>query len=128
METTLKCPKCGADIPLSDAFRADLLAAEHEHHEKQLAEARAAAGYAATQSAGKKFAEREAALKTEAQEEKQRNGRLINRLSIKDPDQQCFMGQRICRLNSVSTRDVTCGLGQSIAQFLYRTSVPYRDL
>ena len=84
METTLRCPKCGVDIPLSDAFRkeieADFLAAEHERHEKELADATAAAGLAAAQKAARDFASREATLKTERDEEKERNARLLTQL------------------------------------------------
>jgi hypothetical protein len=80
MDTMLTCPKCGADIPLSDAFRkeieADLLAAEHERHEKELAQVRTAAA----QNAAKEFAVQETALKAESQEERERNTRLLKQL------------------------------------------------
>jgi len=84
METTLKCPKCGADIPLSDAFRkeieADVLAGEHERHAKELVEVRALASAAAAEKAERDAASREAALRAENAEEKERSVRLLKQL------------------------------------------------
>jgi hypothetical protein len=84
METTLKCPKCGADIPLSDAFRkeieADVLAAEHERHKKELDEVRVSAAAAAAQKADQDAALREATLRAENTEEKERSARLLKQL------------------------------------------------
>jgi len=84
MDTTLKCPKCGADIPLSDAFRkeieADVLAAEHERHKKELDEVRVSATAAAAQKADQDAALREATLRAENIEEKERSARLLKQL------------------------------------------------
>src|ERR1051325_5192624 len=84
MDTTLRCPKCGAGIPLSDAFRkeieTDLLAADHERHENELAAARSQAAAAAAQRAQREFSDREAALKAESHEERERNARLLKQL------------------------------------------------
>src|ERR1700693_4767937 len=84
MDTTIKCPKCGADIPLSDAFRkeieADVLAAEHERHDKELAEVRVSAGDAAAKKAEKDAAAREAALRAESAEERERSAGLLKQL------------------------------------------------
>ena len=41
METTLKCPKCGADIPLSDALREEI---ERDLLPAELAESSVTAG------------------------------------------------------------------------------------
>ena len=84
MEATLKCPKCAANIPLTDAFRkeieAEVLAEEHAQHAKELEEARTSAASAAAKKAEEKYASRDAALQAEATEEKERNGRLLNQL------------------------------------------------
>ena len=84
MDATLKCPKCSADIPLTDAFRkeieAEVLAEEHARHAKELDEARTAAASAAAKKAEEEYASREAGLRAEANEEKDRNGRLLKQL------------------------------------------------
>jgi hypothetical protein len=84
MIPTLKCPKCGADIPLSDAFRheieAELLAGERARHAKDLEEARTAAALTAAKKAERDYTTREAALKAEAGEERERNTQLIKQL------------------------------------------------
>lgn len=84
MDPTLKCPQCGAAIPLSDAFRkeieAGVLAEEHARHKRELAEVQAAAAAAAGKKAEEDFAARTTALKAEAAEEKERNTRLLRQL------------------------------------------------
>jgi hypothetical protein len=84
MATQLKCPKCSADIPLSDAFRkeieAEMLAEERTRHATELDEVRTAAESAAAKKAEQDHATREVALKAEATEEKQRNARLLKQL------------------------------------------------
>jgi hypothetical protein len=84
MDATLKCPKCAADIPLTDAFRkeieAEVLAEEHARHAKELDEARTAAASAAVKKAEADSASRESALRAEAQEEKERNSKLLKQL------------------------------------------------
>jgi hypothetical protein len=84
MNATLKCPKCTADIPLTDAFRkeieSEVLAEEHARHAKELEEARTAAASAAAKKAEQEHASREAGLRAEATEEKERNGRLLKQL------------------------------------------------
>jgi hypothetical protein len=84
MATHLKCPKCSAEIPLSDAFRkeieAEMLAEERARHAEELDEARTAAALAAAQRAEQDHALREAALRTEATEERERNTRLLRQL------------------------------------------------
>jgi hypothetical protein len=84
MVPILKCPKCSADIPLSDAFRkeieAEMLAEERARHAMELAEVRTAAESAAAKKADQDYATREVALKAEATEEKQRNARLLKQL------------------------------------------------
>src|SRR5215471_17070621 len=84
MNPTLKCPKCSADIPLTDAFRkeieAEVLAEEHARHAKELDDVRNTAASAAAKRAEAEYASREAALRAEATEEKDRNGRLLKQL------------------------------------------------
>src|SRR5437868_2922752 len=84
MVTHLKCPKCSAEIPLSDAFRkeieAEMLAEERARHAEELDEARTAAALAAAQQTEQDHALREAALRTEASEERERNTRLLRQL------------------------------------------------
>jgi hypothetical protein len=84
MAIHLKCPKCSAEIPLSDAFRkeieAEMLAEERARHADELDEARTAAGLAAAQRAEQDHASREAALQAEAIEERERNRRLLSQL------------------------------------------------
>src|SRR5271169_4152191 len=84
MDATLKCPKCSADIPLTDAFRkeieAEVLAEEHARHAKELEEARTTAALVAAKRAEDEHASREAVLRAEAIEEKERNGRLLKQL------------------------------------------------
>jgi hypothetical protein len=84
MDATLKCPKCSADIPLTDAFRkeieAEVLAEEHARHAKELEEARTTAASVAAKRAEDEHASREAVLRAEAIEEKERNGRLLKQL------------------------------------------------
>jgi hypothetical protein len=84
MVQILKCPKCSADIPLSDAFRkeieAEMLAEERTRHATELDEVRTAAESAAAKKAEQDHATREVALKAETTEEKQRNARLLKQL------------------------------------------------
>jgi hypothetical protein len=84
MDTTIKCPSCGTEFPLSDAFRkeieAHILTAERERHAQELAAARTSAGEVAKKKAERDFSEREAFLKAEADEEKQRSTRLLRQL------------------------------------------------
>src|SRR6266446_2763884 len=84
MVSILKCPKCSADIPLSDAFRkeieAEMLAEERTRHAAELDEVRTAAASAAAAKAKQDHATREATLKTEATEERERNARLLKQL------------------------------------------------
>jgi hypothetical protein len=84
MAIHLKCPKCSAEIPLSDAFRkeieAEMLAEERARHADELDEARTAAALAAAQRAEQDHASREAALQAEAIEERERNRRLLSQL------------------------------------------------
>jgi hypothetical protein len=62
MDTTLKCPKCGADIPLTDAFRkeieADVLAEEHARHAMELDEVRSTAASLATRRTDRRLPQR----------------------------------------------------------------------
>jgi hypothetical protein len=84
MDTTIKCPNCGTEFPLSDAFQkeieAHVLAAERERHARELTATRASAEKAAKQKAERDFSEREAFLRTEVDEEKHRNTRLLSQL------------------------------------------------
>jgi hypothetical protein len=63
MDTAIKCPHCGTEIQLSDAFRkemeAEILGAVRERHERELAAARASAEEAANKKAECDFAARE---------------------------------------------------------------------
>jgi hypothetical protein len=80
MITSLKCPKCSAEIPLSDAFRkeieAEMLAEERARHAKELE----AAASAAAKKAAQDYASRETTLQAEAREERERNARLVKQL------------------------------------------------
>ena len=84
MVPILKCPKCSADIPLSDAFRkeieAEMLAEERTRHAKELDGARTAAASAAAKKVEQDYASREVTLRAEAKEERERNTRLLKQL------------------------------------------------
>src|SRR3954449_3799143 len=84
MDTRITCPKCEAEIPLSDAFKheieAGVLAAERARHQRELEEAIKAAETTATKKASDNAAQREAALQAEATEEKERNRKLLSQL------------------------------------------------
>jgi hypothetical protein len=84
MVPILKCPKCSADIPLSDAFRkeieAEMLTEERTRHAKELDEARTAAASAAAKKVEQDYASREITLRAEAKEERERNTRLLKQL------------------------------------------------
>lgn len=84
MDTTIKCPNCGTEFPLSEAFQkeieAHILAEERKRHARELAATRASAEEAAKQKAQRDFSEREAFLKAEVGEEKQRSTRLLSQL------------------------------------------------
>src|SRR6516164_2657269 len=84
MVPILKCPKCSADSPLSDAFRkeieAEMLAEERTRHAKELDEARTAAASAAAKKVEQDYASREVTLRAEAKEERERNTHLLKQL------------------------------------------------
>jgi hypothetical protein len=84
MVTHLKCPKCSADIPLSDAFRkeieAEMLAGERARHAEELNKAKTAAASAAAKKVEQDYASREVLLRAEATEETERNSRLVKQL------------------------------------------------
>jgi hypothetical protein len=84
MITDLRCPKCAHEFPLSDALRkemeTEILADERERHTMELDEARTAAASAAAQKANRDHLAREAALRAEATEERERNTRLLKQL------------------------------------------------
>jgi hypothetical protein len=84
MDTTIKCPNCGTEFPLSDAFQkeieAHILTTERERHAKELAAAKASVEEATNKKAKRDFAEREAFLKAEAADERQRSARLLKQL------------------------------------------------
>jgi len=84
MDTIIKCPSCSTEIPLSDAFRkeieADILIREQERHERELTEARSTAAAEAVKKLEDEQIRREAALRAEAAEEKERSARLLKQL------------------------------------------------
>lgn len=84
MDAILKCPKCNADIPLTDAFRREIewevLAEERERHAKDLDDVRTAAAAAAAHKANQEHESREAALQAETIEERERSKRLLKQL------------------------------------------------
>jgi hypothetical protein len=84
MDTLVKCPNCGNEIPLSDAFKheieADILATERARHQRELAAAVKSAEIAAAKKAERDAGTREQLLQAEAAEEKQRSGKLLKQL------------------------------------------------
>src|SRR5918911_2285957 len=84
METVITCPNCKTEIPLSDAFQheieAGVLAAERARHQRELEAATKAIEFAATKKASDDAAQREAALRADAAEEKERNRKLLSQL------------------------------------------------
>src|SRR5215213_2115269 len=84
METVITCPNCKTEIPLSDAFKheieAGVLAAERARHQRELDAAVKSAETAAAQKADQEAARREASLRADAAEEKQRSAALLKQL------------------------------------------------
>jgi hypothetical protein len=84
MDTLITCPNCKKEIPLSDAFKHEIesgvLASERAQHQRELAEATRAAEAAAIKKASDDADRREAALRTEAAEERERNRKLLSQL------------------------------------------------
>src|SRR5918911_2715683 len=84
METVITCPNCKTEIPLSDAFKheieAGVLATERARHQRELEAATKAIEIAAIKKATDDAAQREAALRAEAAEEKERNRKLLTQL------------------------------------------------
>src|SRR3954451_11963854 len=84
MDTLITCPQCKTEIPLSDAFKheieAGVIAAERARHQRELEAAIKAAETAATKKASDDAAQREASLRAEATEEKERNRTLLSQL------------------------------------------------
>src|SRR3954452_6699694 len=84
MDTVITCPNCKTEIPLSDAFKheieAGVLAAERVRHQRELDAAVKSAETAAAQKADQEAARREASLRAEAAEEKQRSTALLKQL------------------------------------------------
>jgi hypothetical protein len=84
MDTLITCPKCKTEIPLSDAFKheieAGVLAAERARHQRELDTAVKLAEVAAAKKADQEAAHREASLRAEAVEEKQRSAALLKQL------------------------------------------------
>src|ERR1044071_8360996 len=84
METVITCPNCKTEIPLSDAFKheieAGVLAAERARHQRELDIAVKLAEAAAAKKADQEAARREASLRAEAVEEKQRSAALLKQL------------------------------------------------
>ena len=84
MDTLITCPKCKTEIPLSDAFKheieAGVLAAERARHQRELDAAVKSAEAATAKKADQEAARREASLRAEAAEEKQRSAALLKQL------------------------------------------------
>jgi hypothetical protein len=84
MDTVITCPNCKTEIPLSDAFKheieAGVLATERARHQRELDAAVKSAEGAAAKKATEEAARREAALRAEATEEKDRNAALLKQL------------------------------------------------
>src|SRR3954462_7083537 len=84
MDTVITCPNCKTEIPLSDAFKqeieAGVLAAERARHQRELDTAVKSAEAVAAKKAGQEAARREALLRAEAAEEKQRSAALLRQL------------------------------------------------
>src|SRR3954453_3496350 len=84
MDTVVTCPNCKTEIPLSDAFKheieAGVLAAERARHQRELEIAIRSAEAATAKKADREAARREAALRAEAAEEKQRSAALLKQL------------------------------------------------
>ena len=84
MDTVITCPNCKTEIPLSDAFKheieAGVLAAERARHQRELDAAVKSAEAAAAKKADQEAARREASLRAEAAEEKQRSTALLKQL------------------------------------------------
>src|SRR4051795_214094 len=84
MEAVITCPNCKTEIPLSDAFKheieAGVLAAERARHQRELDTAVKVAEAAAAKKADQEAAHREALLRAEAAEEKQRSVALLKQL------------------------------------------------
>src|SRR3954447_19506031 len=84
MDTVITCPNCKTGIPLSDAFKheieAGVLAAERARHQRELDAAIKSAETAAAKKADQEAVRREALLRAEAAEEKQRNVALLKQL------------------------------------------------
>jgi hypothetical protein len=70
MDTLIKCPSCGAEIPLSDAFKheieADILATERERHRGELSVAIKSADEAAAKKALEDAARLQESLRADA--------------------------------------------------------------
>src|SRR3954453_17943624 len=85
MDAVITCPNCKTEIPLSDAFKheieAGVLAAERARHQRELDAAVKSAETAAAQKADQEAARREASLRAETAEEKQRNAELRKQLA-----------------------------------------------
>src|SRR4051794_28825745 len=84
MDTIITCPNCKTEIPLSDAFKheieAGVLAVERARHQHELDAAIKSAEATAAKKADQEAAQREAALRADAAEEKQRNAELRKQL------------------------------------------------
>src|SRR3954451_3513532 len=84
MDTVITCPNCKTEIPLSDAFKheieAGVLATERARHQRELDAAVKLAEVAAAKKADQEAARREASVRAEAAEEKQRSAALLKQL------------------------------------------------
>ena len=84
MDTLITCPKCKAEIPLSDAFKheieAGVLATERARHQRELDTAVKSAEIAAAKKADQEATHREALLRAEAAEEKTQSAALLKQL------------------------------------------------
>src|SRR3954471_7087778 len=84
MDTVVTCPNCKTEIPLSDAFKHEIetgvLATERARHQRELDAAVKSAETAAVKKADQEAVRREASLRAEAAEEKQRSTALLKQL------------------------------------------------
>src|SRR3954468_5471918 len=84
MDAVITCPNCKVEIPLSDAFKheieAGVLATERARHQRELETAVKSAVAAALGKATETATQREASLRAEAAEEKQRSTALLKQL------------------------------------------------
>src|SRR3954452_25521182 len=84
VDTIITCPNCKTEIPLSDAFKHEIedgvLATERARHQRELETAIKEAEIAAITKATDDADRREASLRAEAAEEKERSRKLLSQL------------------------------------------------